>query len=84
MLEVEVQVNTESSAGKISHHEGELGIVRHVEVRVLWLQDRVANGEPEIQKGAGDDNVADGLTKHVERAKMYYYLKECRVCAAER
>ena len=29
------------------------------------------------KKGKGEENVADGLTKHVERAKMDYYIKEC-------
>ncbi len=25
----------------------------------------------------GEENVADGLTKHVERTKMDHYMKEC-------
>ncbi len=25
----------------------------------------------------GEENVADGLTKHAERAKMDYFMKEC-------
>ncbi len=33
------------------------------------MQDRVAKGELEIKKVKGEENVADGLTKHVERAK---------------
>ena len=51
--------------------------MRHVEARELWVQDRVAKGELEIKKVKGEENVADGVTKHVERAKMDYYMKEC-------
>ncbi len=33
--------------------------------------------ELEIKKVKGEENVADGLTKHVERAMMGSYMKEC-------
>ncbi len=52
--------------------------MRHIDVRELWSQDRVAKGELEIKKVRGEENVADGLLKHVERAKMDYCMKECR------
>ncbi len=29
------------------------------------------------QEGEGQENIADGLIKHVGRAKMDYYMKEC-------
>ncbi len=31
----------------------------------------------EIKKVNGEENVADGLTKRVERAKMDYHMNEC-------
>ncbi len=34
-------------------------------------------GELQIQKVKGEENIADGLTKHVELAKVDYYMKEC-------
>ena len=51
--------------------------MRHIKVRKLRVQDRVAKGELEIKKVKGEENVADGLTKHVECAKMDYCMREC-------
>ena len=44
-VEVEVQANTDSSAAKSIASRRGAGRVRHVEVRELWVQDRVAKGE---------------------------------------
>ena len=49
--------------------------MRHIEVRELWVQDRVAKGELKIVKVKEEDNVADGLTKHVDKQKMEQYMK---------
>jgi hypothetical protein len=44
-VEVEVQLNTDSSSARgISSRRG-AGTVRHVEVRELWVQERVCRGE---------------------------------------
>ena len=76
-VEVEVQVNTDSSAAKSITSRKGAGRVRHIEVRELWVQDRVSKGELKIVKVRGEDNVADGLTKHVDKPKMEQYLKAC-------
>ena len=76
-LEVEVQVNTDSSAAKSIASRRGAGRVRHIEVREMWVQDRVNKGELRIVKVKGENNVADGLTKHVDRSKMDYYMKQC-------
>ncbi len=41
------------------------------------MQDHVAKGELEIKKVKGEESIADGMTRHVDRAKMDYYMKEC-------
>ncbi len=76
-MDVEVQVNTGSSAAKSITSRKGAGKVRHIEVQELWVQDRVAKGELKIVKVRGEDNVADGLLKHVDKAKMEQYLKAC-------
>ncbi len=76
-LEVGVQVNMDSSVARSVAARSGAGRVWHIEVRELQVQGRVANGELEIKKVKGEENVADGLTKQVERAKMDYYMKEC-------
>ncbi len=49
----------------------------HLDTREPWIQERVARGDIVIEKVHGEDNVADGLTKHVDKQKMDQYLSEC-------
>ena len=44
-----------------------LGRVRHIEVNQLWVQDKVASGELVIHKVGTDENIADVLTKYVDK-----------------
>ena len=69
---VEVQVNTDSSAAKSITARRGAGRVRHIEVRELWVQDRVAKGELKIVKVKGEENVAD-----VDRQKTEQYMEAC-------
>ncbi len=69
-LEIEVHVNTDSSAARsISLRRG-AGQVRHVEERELWVQEKVRRGELSTINVKGENNVADGLTKHVDRSNL--------------
>ena len=81
-VEVDVQVNTDSSAAKSITARKGAGRVRHIEVRELWVQDQVAKGELKIVTVNGEDNVADGLTKHVDKQKMEQYMKVCGMARA--
>ncbi len=72
-------MNTDPSAAKSIMARRGAGRARHIEARELWVQDRVAKGEPRIVKARGEDNVADGLTKHVDKQKMEQYLKACGI-----
>ncbi len=74
---VRMHVNTDSSAAKSSASRRGVGCVRHIELRELWVQGRVAQGELVIVKVKWEHNVADGLTKHVERHKMDEFLTAC-------
>ena len=76
-LEMEVQVNTDSSAAKSIIARRSAERVRHIEVRELWVQARREKGECKIVKVKGEENVADGLTKHVDRQKMEQYVEAC-------
>ncbi len=76
-LEVKIQVNTDSSAARSMPSRRGAGRVRHVEVRELWAQQRVRSGELSIVKVRGEHNVADGVTKHVERSKMEMLMEKC-------
>ncbi len=76
-LGVEGQVKTDSSAAKFITARRGAGPVRRTEVRALWVQDRAPKGELSIVKVKGEENVADGLTKHVDRQKMELYVGAC-------
>ncbi len=69
-LSTELRVNTDSSAAKSIASRRGCGKVRHLEVRELWLQDRVAKGELQVKKVKGEDNIADILTKRVGRETL--------------
>ncbi len=76
---VEVQVNTDSSAAKSITARKGAGRVRHIEVRELWVQERVAKGKLKIVKVRAEDNVADGLTKLVDKQKIEQYMRVCGI-----
>ena len=70
-------MNTASSAARsISSRRG-AGRVRYGEVRELCVQERGRRGDLSMIKVRGEDNVADGLTKHVERSKMEMHMERC-------
>ncbi len=76
---VKVQVNTDSSAAKSITARRSAGRIRRIEVRELWVQDRVATGELKILNAKGEENVPDGLTKRVGRQKMEQYVVACGI-----
>ena len=45
-----------------------LGRVRHLAVADLWIQDKLRTKDFFLHKVAGADNIADMLTKHLEKA----------------
>merc|ERR1711873_396536 len=71
---VRVVVFTDSSAAKGMASRKGLGKVRHVEVNQLWVQQKVGNGEIELQKVEGAQNLADALTKYVEHESMVKHM----------
>ena len=76
-VDVEVQINTDSSTGKSVASRRGASKIRHLDTRDLWIQERVARGDIMIEKVRGEDNVADGLTKHVDKQKMDQFMSEC-------
>ena len=77
-INMTIQVNTDASAARgIACRRG-LGKVRHIEVNQLWVQDRVANGDIEIVKINGKENIADILTKHVNSEDIRVHLHKTR------
>ena len=69
-VDTDIEINTDASAAKrIASRKG-VGRVRHIEVHQLWVQEKVSKGEIVINKVRGEDNIADILTKFVDREKL--------------
>ena len=58
-----VHLGTDSSAAKSFVCRRGLGRMRHLEIRDLWLQKEVRDGNVEVSKIPGDQNPADLMTK---------------------
>ena len=63
-----------SAALSIAKRQG-AGKMRHINVKSLWLQAKAVQQVLKYCKIRGDDNPADGLTKHVKRELLESYLK---------
>ena len=69
-----MHINTDSSAAKGICNRRGLGKVRHIDIHMLWLQERVHKGHIIIKKINGDDNISDALTKHIDIHKMQKHM----------
>ena len=44
--------------------------MRHVKVGMLWVQEKVEDGELEVKKVLGTENPADAMTKNLSGGKI--------------
>ena len=63
-----------SAAIGIASRKG-LGKVRHLHTQYLWVQERLSAKGFTLHKVRGDKNMADLLTKHLDRSKMDKFCK---------
>ena len=81
-IHIDIVLKTDASAAKgIGSRKG-LGKVRHLEVSQLWLQDKVARKDLEVEKVEGKKNRADALTKHVPREGLEQHLQVVEVASS--
>ena len=73
-IDLRIRLNEDSSAAKGIAQRTGLGKVRHIEVNQLWVQEKVRDGTLEICKVKGVDNLADALTKYVDRNEISKHL----------
>ena len=73
-FDLHIQINTDASVAKSIAMRRGAGKVRHIEVNQLWVQERVAKGELEIRKVGTEGNIADILTKHIDRETLDKHL----------
>ena len=63
-----------SAALSIAKRQG-AGKMRHINVKTLWLQEKVVQDVLAYSKIKGEENPADGLTKHVRKGLAEKYAK---------
>ncbi|OLP99129.1 Copia protein [Symbiodinium microadriaticum] len=63
-----------ASARQVSMMSGFLRRMRHVDLRLCFLQDKVENGEILVQHVPGTDNVADLQTKNLSATQTWYHI----------
>ncbi len=63
--DVTVCVGVDSSAAIGVCRRTGVGKIRHLDTRLLWVQDMVRAGSIAVEKVAGEENPADLLTKHL-------------------
>jgi hypothetical protein len=81
--DLRVRLWVDSSAAKAISSRRGLGKIRHLDVRFLWLQERVACRDLEIRKIAGVVNPADVLTKPKSQREMASLLHAVGVSMCE-
>ena len=69
-VESKVKLLTDASTGKAIASRRGLGKVRHIEVSNLWVQEKIKNGDIEVQKIKNSYNPSDVLTKHLNEFMM--------------
>ena len=74
-LKVKVVVHTDSSAANGLASRKGLGKARHIEVNQLWIQEKVSEGVLELRKVKGTENIADALTKYVEKEGIVKHMQ---------
>ena len=65
-----LHVLTDSSVAKSLVATRGLGKMRHLEVKLLWLQEAVQSGQLVVGKFKGTANIADAMTKYHTAAKL--------------
>ena len=72
--EARVYVDSSAAIG-ITQRRGN-GKLRHVKVGMLWIQEKVENGELNITKVLGTENPADAMTKHLLGRKIQALMQK--------
>ena len=62
-----------SAAIAISKRRGS-GKLRHINIGMLWIQEKTENGEVVVKKIKGVSNPSDMMTKNVTREKLNKYM----------
>ena len=83
VVDVPLQLHTDSAAAiGIASRTG-LGKLRHLQVHLLWVQQHVRNKVFELLKVPGKENPVDLLTKHLAQEDICNHLHRLRASRRE-
>ena len=77
--EVKLTVNMDNSAGKSFLHRSVGGRIRHISVRVLWMQQKVRDKMISPSKVSTRENVSDLGAKRLTRDRVLYLMYLCKI-----
>ena len=67
---IDVHLHSDATAAiGIARRKG-LGKIRHLDCTDLWIQDKIRSKKMKLSKVLGTDNMADVLTKYVDKKTM--------------
>jgi hypothetical protein len=78
-IKVEFTLNLDNSAAKAFFFRSGVGRIRHISVRILWMQREVKLGLIAPSTVSTRDNTADLGTKRLNRDRMRYLMNLCKV-----
>ena len=68
-----VRSDSISAIGTVER-DGLGGRCRHIKVQYLWIQSKIKDGDLKLRKVSGTNNVADAMTKAVDRWALDTYM----------
>ena len=78
-----LQLHLDSSAAIGICRRTGVGRVRHLDTRLLWIQELVRDGRLEVGKVAGTENPADLMTKHLSAECIFEHCQRLSCFAHE-
>lgn len=75
-VKVDIEMMTDSTAGKSIIGRTGVGKLRHLETKYLWVQQATRQGRLKTRKVKGTENPADVGTKYLSRVEMQKVLKQ--------
>ena len=82
-ITVKVELHSDATAAiGIAGRQG-LGRIRHVAVADLWVQQKLKNGDFQVFKVNGLENISDLMTKTLDAVKITEFLKLMNVVDKE-
>ena len=79
----EIEIKMDNSATHAFFHRRGVGRMKHIDSRILWLQDLIAAGGVRLKKIPRTQNLADMLTHtpSVKELEVFLPLMSLRMCS---